>query len=171
MITGQASSDSVILLGSVCYKSPSTKELPQLEKISKLTRNYNAPDVYVLQTHSVLTNLVDRQVATDFFANEVDINDGIMSEDRSMRFIDFDDFWTPLTISLAVIIPVIILALLGWGCYALGKRTGSQQEPAIIYEDVNTIPKPYLVPRVKSVYSESVAGSSYAGRNNNIYSV
>ncbi|XP_073960190.1 uncharacterized protein [Choristoneura fumiferana] len=174
MIMGQASSDSVILLGSVCYKSPSAKDylpLPPLDKISKLTSNYNAPDIYVLQIHSVLTNLANPKVATDFFANEVDINDGVISEDRTIRFIDFDDFWTPLTISLAVIIPVLIVALLGWGCYALGKRKGAKKEPEIIYEDVNTIPKPYLVPRVKGVYSESVAGSSYGGRNDNIYSV
>ncbi|XP_063539791.1 uncharacterized protein LOC134748890 [Cydia strobilella] len=137
MVVGKASSNSEILVESICYYSPAEQQ--------KLLREL-APEA--IQADSILSH----QVHTE----------------RSFQFSNTEDFWTPLTISLAVIIPVILLALLGWGCFALGKRQGAK-EPQV-YEDIDNLPKPYLVPRVKSMYAESVE-SSYVAKNNNVNSV
>ncbi|XP_063368212.1 uncharacterized protein LOC134656584 [Cydia amplana] len=139
MLVGKASSNSEILVQSICY-------FPA-EQMKLLTTHNEA-----IQADSILSHEIYIESATE----------------RSFLF-NTEDFWTPLTISLAVIIPVILLALLGWGCFALGKRQGAKQEPRV-YEDIDNLPKPYLVPRVKSMYPESVE-SSYVARNNNIYSV
>ncbi|XP_061719873.1 uncharacterized protein LOC133527002 [Cydia pomonella] len=146
MLVGKASSNSEILVESICYFPAEQQKL--LSEDSELTPHNEA-----LQTDSILSHKVHIESATEL----------------SFRFFNTEDFWSPLTISLAVIIPIILLAFLGWGCFALGKRQGAKQEPQV-YDDIDNLPKPYLVPRVKSMYAESVE-SSYVARNNNIYSV
>ncbi|XP_047996145.1 uncharacterized protein LOC125234006 [Leguminivora glycinivorella] len=146
MLVGKASSQSKILVESICY--------------------YPAEQNKLLQEDSTLAS--HNEVLQTAISDQVNIKS---VTERSFRFFNAEDFWTPLTISLAVIIPVILLALLAWGCFALGKRQGAKQDPQV-YEDIDNLPKPYLVPRVKSMYAESE--SSFVGRsnnNNNIYSV
>ncbi|XP_063382862.1 uncharacterized protein LOC134669289 [Cydia fagiglandana] len=148
MLVGKATSNSEILVESICY--------------------FPAEQMKLLREDSELKTHDEATQADSILSHQVHIQ-SLSATERSFRFFYSEDFWTPLTISLAVIIPVILLALVGWGCFALGKRQGGKQQPQV-YEDIDNLPKPYLVPRVKSMYAESVE-SPYVNRNNNIYSV
>ncbi|KAG6448911.1 hypothetical protein O3G_MSEX005783 [Manduca sexta] len=71
-------------------------------------------------------------------------------------------FWTPLTITMVVLLCFIILVIVAVTFYEIGKRRSVRNEIMDIDIDIDNLPKTITVPRVKQVYTDPPYSTSNA---------